>query len=70
VPVTGGTPTLLVGFAGNVTGGDWSSAGIILSIDFGSGAPSLWVIRGINGPIFRVTRPTTFDRSPSWRRNP
>jgi dipeptidyl aminopeptidase/acylaminoacyl peptidase len=70
VPVTGGTPSLLTAFTGNVTGGDWSAAGIILSLDFGSGAPSLWLIGGVDGPIYRVTRPTTSDRSPSWRRNP
>ena len=71
VPVTGGTPTVAFGFTGNVTGGDWGAKGFILSVDPGNGSPpSLWVVKGTTGPIFRVTKPATYDQAPSWRRNP
>lgn len=70
VPVGGGTPGIIFSFAGNVTGGDWGAQGVIISLDTGSGPPSLWVMRGVNGPIFRVTSPLTFDRGPAWRRTP
>jgi hypothetical protein len=70
VPVGGGTPGIIFSFAGNVTGGDWGTHGVIISLDTGSGPPSLWVMRGVNGPIFRVTSPHTFDGAPAWRRTP
>ena len=70
VPVTGGTPSIVYGFAGRITGGDWSTAGILISLDAGSGAPSIWFSKGIGAPIFRITRPATGDLSPTWRRSP
>ena len=70
VPAAGGTPTIMLGLTGQITGGDWSSAGIVLSLNTGAGAPGIWYLKGMNTPIYRVTRPTTFDRGPSWRRSP
>ncbi len=70
VPVTGGTPSIVYGFAGRITGGDWSTAGILISLNAGSGAPSIWFSKGIGAPIFRITRPATGDLSPTWRRSP
>ncbi len=71
VPVAGGTPVTTLGFAGTLTGGDWGSQGVIFSLDPGNGKPpSLWVVRGLSGPVYRVTQPTTYDQSPSWRRSP
>ena len=70
VPAGGGTPAIVYGFAGTITGGDWSNAGILISLNTGTGAPSIWMSRGINAPIFRVTRPSASDESPSWRRSP
>ncbi len=70
VPVTGGTPGIMFGFAGLITGGDWSSAGILISLNTGTGAPSIWFSKGINAPIYRVTRPAVGDLSPTWRRSP
>lgn len=70
VPAGGGTPAIMFGFAGLINGGDWSSAGILLSLNTGAGAPSIWFSKGINSAIYRLTSPQTFDRSPTWRRSP
>jgi len=70
VPAAGGTPTIALGLVGLITGGDWSTAGILVSLNKGSGAPSVWFMRGFDAPIFRVTRPATSDAAPSWRRSP
>ena len=69
MPVGGGTPGVIFAFAGHINGGDWSSAGILISLDTGTGS-SIWFSKGIGAPIYRVTQPVTFDRSPTWRRNP
>lgn len=70
VPAAGGTPGVIYSFAGRITGGDWSTVGILISLNPGSGAPSIWFSKGIGAPIFRITRPATGDLSPSWRRSP
>jgi len=70
VPVSGGTPGIIYGFAGLITGGDWGSTGILISLDTGTGVSSIWLSRGIGQPIFRVTRPSVGDLSPTWRRSP
>ena len=70
VPVGGGTPALVFGFL-NPTGLDWGTHGIIFNYDAGGGSPrGIWVIRGVNGPVFRVTSPQSFDILPAWRRTP
>ena len=72
VPVGGGTATVLESFAGAINPGmDLGSAGHIFSLDRQDGSkPSVWVVRGRLGPIFRVTSPAVGDQSPAWRRNP
>ena len=72
VPVGGGSATVLEGFAGAVDpGSDMGPAGRIFSLDLQDGSPpSIWVVRGRSGPVFRVTRPTVADHAPAWRRNP
>ena len=76
VPVAGGTPGIVFAPNGSLLGADWGAQGIVFtywtSLAPGSGSPSLWVIRGVSGPVFRVTlAPTsTTDRSPAWRRSP
>jgi hypothetical protein len=72
VPVGGGSATVLEGFAGAVDpGSDLGPAGRIFSLDRQDGSPpSIWVVRGRSGPVFRVTRPAVADHTPAWRRNP
>lgn len=70
VPVGGGAPGVIFAFGGQITGGDWSDAGILISLNTGTGPSSIWFSKGIDAPIYRVTQPATFDRSPTWRRNP
>ena len=71
VPVAGGTPSVAFGFAGGLGGVDWSSQGVVVGINPGYGSPpGIWLMRGAGGPIFRVTKPTTYDAGPTLRRNP
>ncbi len=77
VPSAGGAAAIVMAPAGSYVnyGFDWGRQGIIftyLPAWYYTQVPSIWVIRGVNGPLYRVTQapPSTIDLGPSWRRSP
>jgi hypothetical protein len=77
VPAAGGTPGIVLGLDGSLLGADWGTQGIVFTYqsngaDAGAGPPSVWVVRGVSGPVSRVTQAplSDTDRSPAWRRSP